>query len=142
MRRKPSRPTRKKIPVHRSMYDSISGEEILKILAEADDQGVEPKDVLLHIETYWDDCEHAFKWDRPETDEEYQVRLEKYKKDLQKWKDWATKNKEKIDKYEQEQRAKAIEEAEHQQRMAEKEKRRRLKKLEKELAVLKKEVGE
>lgn len=138
LKRKPTRPKRKQIPDYREIHDGTTpAEKILEDIEHIQSQGAELDEIRLVVERYWESCEVRWEWLRPETEEEYQVRLEAYKKSLKKWKKWQSENEELIKAKIAFEKEEAEKEAVYLKKRAEKEKLARLKRLEKEISKLK-----
>lgn len=105
MKRKPLKPIlRKKLTGYISLDDGVS---IIDILYELKKSQVPPSSAKVSV-GYCSDYDPApqIVWSRLETDEEFGARLQQYNKEYSEWWKWYDKNREAVDKYENDQKEK------------------------------------
>lgn len=93
MRSKPKKPVKQIQDNEINLYDGRSLQEILETI----DKGVDLSQVIVDSRYDYDEHEELFfKYQTPEHDEDFQVRMDKYNQDLKNYNKWCQKNKDLI----------------------------------------------
>lgn len=94
MMTKPVKPTKKRT---KEVKINLYGDESLASILSDVPENVDNNSVCFHTEGYCNaDC--CFEYTQEETDAEFAVRLEQYKKDLKKYNEWYSENKEEVER--------------------------------------------
>jgi len=143
LKSKPAKPVRqKKVRYSETIEGDITLQYVLDLT-----KGIDPKEVIIDYDYYYDYSSCEIVWHREETDEEFKVRMDDYLEKKKKYDKWYKDNKELVDQ-EIERRAKEeaekkLKEKAYQAKLAEKEQKKpqkRIKELAKEQARLEKEL--
>lgn len=134
LKSKPKKPVRRKFDNRISVDDGISLQGILREIQNVYDITLNPEDVVIEKDyDGYDDYHYVYAtWKLEEPEEDFQRRLENYKRRLAEWEKWYEENREQIEAVLEARRVAAEERA--RKRIADEQKR-----LRKELAKLEKD---